>query len=277
MSDEQSRTIEVPGATLFYRLRGAGPLLLLLPGGDGDASACDAMASHLVHRFRVLTYDRRGYSRSTVRDESLPLSFETHGDDVHHLLAALTSEPSLVFGNSFGALLGLDLAARYPTQVRTLVAHEAPTLELLRADEQAIARAQQEEAETTHRTAGVAAAMQRFAAMSGFDINDREPDAPMVRPGPARLANLEVFLSRDAPAVRLYRLHREGVRAVAERIIPAAGTTNRSLWIHHCAQALAELVGRPMVEFPGGHNGFATHPRAFATRLIETLGLTEGS
>jgi hypothetical protein len=30
-------SLRVGGATLFYRVRGSGPLLLILPGGDGDA------------------------------------------------------------------------------------------------------------------------------------------------------------------------------------------------------------------------------------------------
>jgi pimeloyl-ACP methyl ester carboxylesterase len=40
-------------------------------------------------------------------------------------------EPAYVFGNSSGAIIGLELGARHPGQVRTLVAHEPPLFELL--------------------------------------------------------------------------------------------------------------------------------------------------
>ena len=70
--------VPVPGASLFYRLRGEGPLLLLLPGGDGDADACEAMATHLEARFRVLAYDRRGLSRSVCDDRTTAPGLLTH-------------------------------------------------------------------------------------------------------------------------------------------------------------------------------------------------------
>jgi hypothetical protein len=34
---------------------------------------------------------------------------------------------------------------------------------------------------------------------------------------------------------------------------------------------LAKLLGTEIVEFPGGHAGFVTHPRAFATKLREVF------
>jgi hypothetical protein len=36
--------IDVPGAKLFYRTRGSGPLLLTVQGGGADADGSDALA-----------------------------------------------------------------------------------------------------------------------------------------------------------------------------------------------------------------------------------------
>src|SRR5216683_8074038 len=58
--------LSVPGATLYYRTRGSGPLLLMLQGGDGDADGTDALTDHLVNGYTVLSYDRRGLSRSPI-------------------------------------------------------------------------------------------------------------------------------------------------------------------------------------------------------------------
>jgi pimeloyl-ACP methyl ester carboxylesterase len=41
------------------------------------------------------------------------------------------NEPAFVFGSSIGALIGLDLIARNPEQVRILIAHDPPAWELL--------------------------------------------------------------------------------------------------------------------------------------------------
>ena len=59
------------------------------------------------------------------------LTVGVFADDAHRLLAAVTPEPAFVLGSSGGASYGLDLVARYPEQVRTLVAHEPPVAALL--------------------------------------------------------------------------------------------------------------------------------------------------
>src|SRR5215468_3447127 len=135
MNAAKDNSLRVDGATLFYRVRGSGPMLLILPGGDGDADTADALRHELIARYMVITYDRRGMSRSKIDASGQSLTLATHSDDAHRLLAAVTDESVFVFGSSIGALIGLDLVARHPDQVRVLVAHEPPAFELLQDDE----------------------------------------------------------------------------------------------------------------------------------------------
>jgi pimeloyl-ACP methyl ester carboxylesterase len=262
--------LPVPGATLYYTIRGSGPLLLLLQGGDGDADGADALADHLTSDYTVLTYDRRGLSRSPVTDPAAAIDVPAHSQDASRLLAAVTAEPALVFGASLGAVLGLDLISRHPGQVRLLVAHEPPATGLLPQPERTQARRDQEEIENLYRQEGIAAAMRKFIAVAGISFDDREPDAVIPQPKPERIANLEFFLTHDAPAVHRYRLDLAALRAAAPRIVPAAGA-NSQAFPRRCAQALAGELGRPLAEFPGGHSGFMLRPRAFAARLGEIL------
>ncbi|MCT9929642.1 alpha/beta hydrolase [Planotetraspora sp. A-T 1434] len=74
------------------------------------------LVDHLVVDYTVVTYDRRGLSRSKVHDPAREVTMETHADDVHHLLACLTDEPALMVGCSLGAVIGLHLAIRHPGQ-----------------------------------------------------------------------------------------------------------------------------------------------------------------
>jgi len=64
-----SALAKVPLATIYHKIRGTGPLLLMLQGGDGDADDTDAFAAHLINRYTALNWDRRGpsRSRSTIR------------------------------------------------------------------------------------------------------------------------------------------------------------------------------------------------------------------
>lgn len=35
----RTETLKVPGASLYYEVRGSGPVLLMMPGGPADAGA----------------------------------------------------------------------------------------------------------------------------------------------------------------------------------------------------------------------------------------------
>lgn len=262
--------LPVAGAMLYYEHRGEGPVVLMLQGGDGDANGTDALAESLIDGYTVLSYDRRGLSRSPIDDPAAPVDLSVHAEDASRLLGAVTDEPALVFGSSLGALLGLELIARHPEQVRLLIAHEPPATELLAAPERDRAARAQEQIEELYRREGIAAAMRQFVAIAGINFDDREPDLEIPRPKPERVANLAFFLTYDAPAVRGYRLDLPALGAVADRIVPAAGQSSEG-FPARCARALATTLGRPLVEFPGGHSGFILRPRAFAARLRELL------
>lgn len=274
MSTTKSATIHVPGATLSYRQHGPGPLLVLLPGGDGDIDITEGLVDHLVDRYGVLTYDRRGLSRSTIgAAQAASHTLTTHADDLHHLLAALTRESVFVAGSSIGALIGLELVARHPEQVHVLVAHEPPIFQLLPDAARDAALRTQQDIEHTFEREGAAAAMAKFVPFAGVDLQDREPGV-MVPPPPTpqRAANLRFFFTHDSPAVRVHRLDLSALRAASTRIVPAAGRSFPDSMPHRCAQVLAQQLGTALVEFPGGHTGWLLRPQEFARKLTDVLG-----
>ncbi|NRQ37579.1 alpha/beta hydrolase [Nonomuraea sp. NN258] len=274
MDETRNGTVRVPGAQLHYETRGSGPLLLILQGGDGDAGLTEDLVGRLSAHHRVVTYDRRGVSRSTLDDgDTRPWSLGLHADDVHRLLAELTGEPAIVLGSSIGALIGLDLAARHPEQVGVLVAHEPPAMRLLPEPECAQALTFLSEAVLTYEEHGVGPAMMKMLAFNGIDPGrmETEPGVAMPEPNPHRMANAALFLSRDLPAVRDYEPDVPALRTAAPVIVPALGQASAGLATHRCTQLLAETIDRQVVEFPGGHNGMMTHPVAFSSRLRETL------
>ncbi|MCI1746869.1 MAG: alpha/beta hydrolase [Acidipropionibacterium sp.] len=269
---DAARTGEVlvPGATIYYKVRGHGPVVLLLQGGDGDADSSDNLAAQLADHFTILSYDRRGLSRSRIDDPSAPIDLTVHGDDAARVIAAVTDEPVAVFGTSFGALLGLDLLSRHPERIRLLIAHEPPATELLNEPDRRDAEKGQEDVEVMFRNEGAVAAMQKFAALVGLRFDDREPDVALPEPKPERMTNLGFFLTHDAPAVRAYRFDLPALRQWADRVIPSAGRTTAT-FPRGCAEALAAELHRPLIEFPGGHNGSLLHPREFGNQLLQLL------
>ncbi len=120
----------VNGVRLFCRIGGAGATpLVLVHGSWVDHRSWDRAVPLLAGSFRVLTYDRRGHSRS-----ERPAGQGSVREDVADLAALIEHfglAPAWVAGNSFGAAIALRLAAARPELLRGLIAHEPPLFSLL--------------------------------------------------------------------------------------------------------------------------------------------------
>src|ERR687894_109055 len=97
MNQSQTHTLEVPGATLQYEVGGAGPVLLLIPGGPADAGAFAPIRGELSDRYTVVTYDPRGLSRSPFDGEPQDTSVGTFADDARRLIEAGGNWPGFLF------------------------------------------------------------------------------------------------------------------------------------------------------------------------------------
>jgi pimeloyl-ACP methyl ester carboxylesterase len=124
-------TVIAEGADIYFERRGRGPGLLLIPGGGGDAGNYSQIAESLADEYTVLTYDRRGNSRSRLRTDPTKLRVEEQSADGLAVLEYNGMSSASVFGSSSGAVIGLDLAARSPHAVELLVAHEPPVISVL--------------------------------------------------------------------------------------------------------------------------------------------------
>ena len=266
-------TVAVPGAALYHEREGTGPVLLMIPGGPADAGVFAALAGFLTDRYTLVPYDPRGNSRSVPDDPSKDQDMDVHGDDVAALIHAVAGEPAHVLGSSGGAQIGLNLAARHPDRVHTLVAHEPPCAKLLPAE----AWAGMEEAYQAYWTQGVEAGMKRFEAAIG--MADTPPEQAPGPPTPEMLetwtrigGNLEYFL---AHGIRQIGSYIPDVAALCDgpvRVVVGVGaTTPRHQLAYRGALALAERLGTSPVTFPGDHGGFGSRPREFAETLHEIL------
>jgi len=154
--------LAVPGARIYYEVRGSGELLLVIgqPMTSGPfAPLADLLAQHRT----VVTYDPRGVGQSTVEDPRALVTPEDEADDLAAIIEAVGGATADVFGSSGGAVAGLALVSRRPELVRTLVAHEPPLTELL-PDASAI-RAVVKDIQTSFREAGAGAAWGTFVGL----------------------------------------------------------------------------------------------------------------
>ncbi|MFI8825411.1 alpha/beta fold hydrolase [Streptomyces sp. NPDC053431] len=270
--------LEVPGAVLHYQVQGAGPVLLISQSGEGDADRTVDLVPHLADAFTVVTYDRRGLSRSRLEDPQRTATLAEHADDLRHVLATVTDEPTLMLGCSFGGLVGLHAALRHPGLIRTLIAHEPVAPRLLPDGERVHHERELAALVDLYRGQGLGAAFPEMARVVGIDPSGKDAE-PGLTPQPldaGRVANFDRFLRHDFAAILDDTLDPERIASLGSagtHVIPAAGlTTPRTVFDYRCAEVLAELTGNACEFMPGGHNGNTSHPRAYAARVRQILG-----
>jgi pimeloyl-ACP methyl ester carboxylesterase len=260
----KSATLKVPGAKIYYEVRGGGPLLLLIPGGATDAGIFAELSQHLADRYTVVAYDPRGNSRSTFDHEPDDQRLDVHGDDAKRLIEAMDNGAAYVFGSSGGAQIGLNLAARYPEKVRALIAHEPPCLSMLADPSEALASDQ--DIADTYQREGVGAAMQKFMAASGMaDGPPPEPLTPEASETFARISgNLDYFFAHGLMPLSVYHPDVDALRRVRARVVAGVGEQSAGQTCYRTGVALAEKLGTVPVHFPGDHVGYLGNAAAFA-------------
>jgi len=272
----QSATLAVPGATLYYETHGKGPLLLVIPGGPQDAGVFADLAAALADRYTVVPYDPRGNSRTTTEDAPAELDVRQQAGNAAALIRHLGG-PAYVFGTSGGAQIGLDLAARHPELVTTLVAHEPPAMMLLADPAADIAETQA--LHELYRTQGIDAAMAAFFGGNDLDGPAAEGDAPPEFDLPPEAAetmgrvmgNFDYWL---AHGMRPLSFHTPDVAALrATNVVVGISVESEGQSIARMSRALADALGVDPVAFPGDHvTGFdGPNAAAFAEVLDGVL------
>ncbi|GAT67271.1 alpha/beta hydrolase [Planomonospora sphaerica] len=266
--------LRVDGATLHYEVRGSGPLLLLIPGGAGDAASYDGIADDLAVDHTVASYDPRGMSRSPLDDPQAPQRVAQHADDAFRLLELLSPDaPARVVGCSSGAIVALHLLTTHPERIERAVVHEPPVVEVL--PDAAEHRALLARVQDTFRREGLMPAVAEFAA--GL----RRPGAgePVAAEAAIRLppqaaarsertmANMPYFLGCIVPSFMAYVPDVDRLAALSDRLVLAGGADSRGELPYRPAAFLAERCGTELTHFPGGHTGLSTHPAEFAGLL----------
>ena len=264
-------TLKVPGAQLYYEVSGDGPLLILIPGAKGEGEIFRPLARPLAARYQVVTYDRRGFSQSSLDGpQDYDYRLETDADDVRRLIEHLTDQPATVFGNSSGAIVALEVISHSPERVQTVVAHEPPAVNLL--PDAAKWLAFFDGVYDTYRQSGVPKAMHQFASGAFGSVDHQVMDHAMRKyTNEYTLSNATYWMEHELRQYPRVELDLDALEASAERIMLAGGRDSQNQLPYQPNRVLAQKLGRDIVNLPGGHLGFVSSPTEFAKELIDAL------
>ncbi|WP_338664942.1 alpha/beta hydrolase [Pararoseomonas sp. SCSIO 73927] len=118
----EGRFIEVDGVRLHYSDRGTGRPVVLIHGNmvTGDDYDTSGVADLLRAGHRVIIFDRPGFGHSERPRGRMWTAAEQAGL-LHEALRQLGIERPVVVGHSWGAIVALAFADRYPTDTAGLV------------------------------------------------------------------------------------------------------------------------------------------------------------
>lgn len=281
----ETRTLEVPGATLTYDIRhneaSTEPPLLMI-GSPMGAAGFRTLAGFFPDR-TIVTYDPRGVERSVKADPSAPSTPDEHAADLHRIIDEVGA-PVDLFASSGGAVNALVLVAQHPDDVRTLVAHEPPAVSYL-PDAEAAAKASRAVHDAYMRD-GFGAGMARFIALVTHEgpFTDAWADEPAPDPATFGLpteddgSRTDPLMGQNMRSGTQQAFDFEALRAASARVVIGAGVESGQTLAARAAFAVAERLGTEPAMFPSHHGGFlggeygqAGQPEAFAVTLREVL------
>jgi pimeloyl-ACP methyl ester carboxylesterase len=271
-----SGNLEVPGARIYHEVRGSGPALLVISTGNGDATPFDPMADALADRYTVITYDRRGFSRSIVDGPvDSELRMDADVDDALRLMSHLAEPPAFVFGTCSGAIVALALLERAPDRIVRLVAHEPPLVSVL-ADA-AHWHEFHKMLYETYRKHGPDRARPMFRAQVGLIGETRPPKEAELPPDVLaelleRLKKNQVFwYEHELKTYPAWEPDLAMLKSVSGKLAITGGMISRESFSCRPATVLTELLGIELTVVPGGHISHVSQPFEFAEALDRVL------
>jgi len=266
-------TITANGAELYYERRGSGRALLLIPGASGDAEMFARAADALATQFTVVTYDRRGNSRSPAPAGWVATTVDEQADDAAALIEGLGLAPALVFGNSSGATITINLALRHPRVVRAAIAHEPPKIGVL-PNRDELLDVLRERADAAIAVGGYPNAMLDFHGwLTGPDEGETD-----VAQRDRVLANGETWITKELGVIDRYDPPAELIASLSVPLTLGVGTaggtalhTDLLAGYNETLRRLAASLGAGFREFSGAHVPYETHVTQFAAELTEAL------
>lgn len=257
----QGATIEANGTTLYYETRGSGPSVLFISGATGDAGHFERVAEALADEFTVVTYDRRGNSRSPRPAGWTTTSAEEQAADAAALLRRLGLAPAAVFGTSGGAVIGLALVINDPEVVRGAILHE-PGLPAVLPDAEQLMATIQPLIEQGMQAGGPRGAIEAF--LRNVPRVDLDALAPTLRE--RMLNNGETLFGVEFGRIESYRPDDATLAAVRVPVQVMMGDQSPEFLIETSRWLATRLGVEPRI-LPGAHTPYFDRPKETAEAI----------
>jgi pimeloyl-ACP methyl ester carboxylesterase len=260
------------GVSIYYEVRGTGPLLFLISAAYGTSEPYEPLARSLAERFTVVAFDRRGYFRSKKLDWEATWPSDTFiNENVHDtaaLIKHLSKEPVPIFASCSGSAVAVELLRLYPALVQQLILHEvvpcifpgATFLDLMPSFRVC---------GDDYKESGTMAATQTFLPLM---MSERDRDMIRDSQGYQQLLALttvafDTLFKYELDALLDYHLPLDVMERHRGIITLLYGATSETRAAVEPIRNLSTILRLPLNEVPGSHAGYVTDPEEFAQKL----------
>jgi pimeloyl-ACP methyl ester carboxylesterase len=242
---EHTGHAKVNGINVFYAEIGHGSPVVLLHGGLASSDYFGNQIRPLARHHRVIVMDSRGHGRST-RDER-PFGYDIMADDVVGLLDKLKISKADIVGWSDGAIIGLDMALRYPARVGRVFAFAANTL-----------------------TSGVKDDVEKDPTFAAY-IERAGREYARLSPTPDQYGAFQEQISKMWAAEPNWT--DEQLRAIGSAVLVVDGDHDEAIKREHTEYIAATIPGAGLLILPNvSHFAFLQDPAMFNAALLHFLG-----
>jgi pimeloyl-ACP methyl ester carboxylesterase len=243
----RSGIIEANGAQIYHEIRGSGPSVVFVSGASGDAGHFARVGDLLADEFTIVTYDRRGNSRSPRPVGWNRTSTDEQGDDLAALIQALDLAPAAVYGTSGGAIIALNTVLRHECLLRGAILHEPPLMSVLAHPDQAMGVVQPI-VEGGMAKAGPRGALEAFLGFAAGDAVRALDPATVGR----MLNNGETLFGLEFGTFESWRPAEEELALVTIPVQVMCGSQSAPFFAE-ASTWIAKRLGTDLVQAPGTH------------------------
>ncbi len=263
----QRRHIERDGDTIYYELAARSgdddrPVVVLTHGAGGSHAVWFNQVLPLAERYRVLTWDSRGFGNSTCQGGEVSVA-QAVADLTAVLDDAAIAAPVHLVGQSMGGWWVVGFALHHPGRVRSLVLSDTPG---------GVWTAALREHFGSSRTArnGLSSEVVGVHPALGKTTMARHPEQAFLyqqlgsfhQPPMRSVLQVLTETAVEAAAVSTLGIPLAIIAGEEDTIFPAAQL-----------QELATLLAARYVELPGaGHSPYFESPDAYNEALLRVLG-----
>jgi proline iminopeptidase len=113
---------EINGTQLYYKTIGEGESILVIHGGPGlNHNYLLPHLSKLAENYKLIFYDQRACGKSSLNVDTSSITLDNFIRDIEGLRQSFGIMKLNLMGHSWGGLLALEYALKYPGKVKSLI------------------------------------------------------------------------------------------------------------------------------------------------------------